>query len=684
MLSKALGNVCQRQLSLNPAIFKDRLRSATLTLKSSFKAYQSTNSASNSLKQLAKTLRYGGLSLGTGFCLLRGIRVAHCKSKPSSTRLAEATTKSTLYPLTWSDIWQIIKPYLHYLILATFGAIAVALLNIKLPMLLGDLVNAIAGILTKKPDAAFTDVNPIAGNLLLLYVAQAFFTFFYITALSIMGERMAADLRVKLVSKLLHHDMSFFDEQRTGELNDRCTNDVQEFKSSFKLCVAQGLRTFAQVSGCVASMFLISAKMTALTIGVVPLVILVGTACGAVLRQLSLSAQIQSSRAAGVAEEALQNIRTVKAFAMEDVEVSLYAQEVDKARVLSEKLGAGIGLFQAGTNVFLNGIVLGILYGGAQLMSTSDLSPGQLMSFLVTAQTIQKSLSQLSLVFGHAVKGWTSCARIVELLNLETVNIYGDKKIPFHSLFGEIELKNVSFAYPSRPEKKIFDNLNLKINAGQTIAFCGPSGAGKSTIISLIERLYEPQAGSVSLDGKDLRTLNPYWLRRNVIGIISQEPVLFATTIEENIRYGRPGATDAQVREAAELANAHEFIDGFPQKYKTLVGERGVTLSGGEKQRIAVARALLKDPPVLILDEATSALDQLNESKVQEALSRVMRNRTVIIIAHRLSTIRHADVICVVKDGKVWEQGNHENLMKTNGIYAAMVKMQAQEKQHQD
>uniref|UniRef100_A0A914PU77 ABC transmembrane type-1 domain-containing protein n=1 Tax=Panagrolaimus davidi TaxID=227884 RepID=A0A914PU77_9BILA len=342
------------------------------------------------------------------------------------------------------------------------GAIVVALLNIRLPILLGDLVNVIAGLLTNKNELQFETINPIAGKLLGLYVAQAIFTFLYITSLSIMGERMAADLRVKLLNKLLHHDMCFFDEQRTGELNDRLNNDVQEFKSSFKLCVAQGLRTFAQTSGCIISLYFISPTMTMLTVGIVPMVILVGTFCGALLRKISLAAQAQSARASGVAEEALQNIRTVKAFAMEDAEIDLYAQEVDKARVMSEQLGAGIGLFQAGTNVFLNGIVL-----------------------------------------------------------------------------------------------------------------------GKSTIVSLIERLYEPTSGNVTLDGKDLRTLDPYWLRRNVIGIISQEPVLFATTIEENIRYGKPDATDEEVREAAKLANAHEFIETFPDKYKTIVGERGVTLSGG-------------------------------------------------------------------------------------------------------
>uniref|UniRef100_A0AC34RIQ6 ATP-binding cassette sub-family B member 8, mitochondrial n=1 Tax=Panagrolaimus sp. JU765 TaxID=591449 RepID=A0AC34RIQ6_9BILA len=613
------------------------------------------------LKKIVKSFRLTAVCLGSTLSAFKCISLAECKKKKN--RLSSASDGSIAQyhqPLTWMDVWLIIKPYIHYLILATAGAIIVAILNIQLPIMLGDVVNVIAKLLTNKSQTSFNELNPFAGKLLFLYVAQAVFTFFYITCLSIMGERMAADLRIQLLQKLLHHDMSFFDEQRSGDLTERIVNDVQEWKSSFKLCVAQGLRTFTQTGGCVISLYLNSPKMTLIIVAVVPLVIAIGTFCGAILRKMSLKVQAQNALASNVAEEAIQNIRTVKAFAAEDSEVELYKTEVEKARIMSERLGAGIGIFQAGTNIFLNGIVLGILYGGAQLIASNDLTPGQLMSFLVTSQTIQRSLSQLSLVFGHAVKGWSSLARIVEILHLKTEHNLGSQRIAFHSLFGDIVLDNVKFSYPARPDKTVFDGFSLKIEAGKTTALCGPSGAGKSTIVSLIERFYEPQDGKIT---------------RNVIGIISQEPILFATTIEENIRYGRPDASDELVKEAAKLANAHEFIETFPDKYKTVVGERGVTLSGGEKQRIAIARALLKDPPVLILDEATSALDHANEQKVQEALSRVMRNRTVLVIAHRMSTIKNADCICVIKDGKVAEQGNHASLMKLKGIYSALVKM---------
>uniref|UniRef100_A0A915DG07 Mitochondrial potassium channel ATP-binding subunit n=1 Tax=Ditylenchus dipsaci TaxID=166011 RepID=A0A915DG07_9BILA len=454
-----------------------------------------------------------------------------------------------------------------------------------------------------------------------------------------------------------------------------------------------------QTAGCIASLYLISPQMTILTVSVIPVVIGIGTAFGMILRHISVAAQNQNAIAVDVAAEAFQNIRTVKAFSMEEAELNLYQQEIEKSRVMNERLGAGIGAFQASTNIFLNGgilltrkqiyhvlfsfdislIVLGILYGGAKLMVSSDISPGDLMSFLVTSQTIQRSLTQLSLVFGNAVKGWTACSRIHEFLQIQPRNCHGLTQIPFHSLMGNIQLENVSFAYLTRPDQKVLNNLNLNIESGNTVALCGPSGSGKSTVAALIERLYEPQQGKITLDGVNLRQLNPYWLRRDVIGIISQEPILFATTIEENIRYGKTSATDEEVREAAELANADSFIRNFPDGYKTVVGERGVTLSGGQKQRVAIARALLKNPPVLILDEATSALDAESERMVQQALDRVMKDRTVLIIAHRLSTIRNADIICVIKDGQVVEQGSHEELLRQKGAYHNLINMQRQD-----
>ncbi|VDM38453.1 unnamed protein product [Toxocara canis] len=619
-------------------------------------------------RSLLRTARLGGLSLSFALPLLR---LAYCQPPSSAelSRRAESLSQQlgqTKEPqLRLLDVWRLLKPYLGWFMAAVVCAILTAFLNVQLPLLLGEMVNEMVDLLRCESKGELADVSllrPIGVKLLFTYAAQAVLTFLYITFLSLMGERMAADLRMTLFERLLHQDMSFYDATLTGELNARLSADVHEFKSCFKLAVAQGLRTFTQTGGCMVSLYMISPKMTIITMTAMPMVILVGTAFGALLRGLSRSAQSQSAIAAAVADEAFANIRTVRAFAMEEQEIALFGREVQEARRLSEWLGCGIGLFQGATNFFLNafcfiGVVLAVLYGGASLISAEELNAGGLMSFLVTAQTIQRSLSQLSVVFGHALKGWTAGARVFEFINLvPKIPVKGGIRIPYHSLLGEVHFDNVSFAYPTRPRQFVLDGLHLTVEPGKVLALCGPSGEGKTTLTALLERFYEPTLGRVTLDGKDIRTLDPSWLRGSVIGLISQEPVLFATTIEENIRYGKPDATDEEVREAAELANAHIFIDEFPDGYRTMVGERGVTLSGGQKQRIAIARALLKNPPVLVLDEATSALDAESEHIVREALDRAMRGRTVIIIAHRLSTIQNADTIAVLKGGKIVEE----------------------------
>ncbi|RCN44245.1 putative antigen peptide transporter-like 2 [Ancylostoma caninum] len=630
-------------------------------------------------------LKVGRLS---GLCLsawyIPFLRLAECKSRIPLSRRADHLSRQYLSneepSLALSDVWSLIRPYWFWFLAAVVSAVLAAVVNIQLPIYLGELIDKIVQLIKDQSRGAVGDlaiIKPQAIKLVLCYTAQAVLTFFYISFLTVLGERMAADLRVKLFDRLLVMDMAFFDSQKTAELTSRLNVDVQEFKSCFKLTVAQGLRTLAQVGGCVVSLFRISPQMTMYTVAALPLVIAIGTLFGALLRSLSRRAQAQSAVAAAVADEALGNIQTVRAFAMEEQESRLFEREIRSACSLQETLGMGIGLFQGATNFFLNGIVLSVLYGGSKMINAGEMTPGELMSFLVTAQTIQRSLSQLSIVFGNAVKGWTAGARVFQFANLRpSIRIDDGVCIPYHTLWGEVRFEDVGFAYPTRPEHHVFEKLNLTIPAGQIVALCGPSGEGKSTIAALLERFYEPLSGRILLDNQDLRTLNLEWLRGQVIGLISQEPVLFATSIEENIRYGRPNATQEEVMQAAQLANAHEFISKFPDGYKTIVGERGTQLSGGQKQRIAIARALLKNPPILVLDEATSALDAESERSVRDALDQAMKGRTVLIIAHRLSTIRNANLICVVKDKKVLEQGTHDQLVQKQGIYYNLIKSQ--------
>lgn len=582
----------------------------------------------------------------------------------------------------WEKLLNYLKPHKWLLIAAVGSALAVAFLNVYIPAMLGVIVNVLAGI-RNNPAADFIDeIKMPAFKLISLYVGQAAFTFFYIHLLSQVGEKVATQMKQDLFVSILRQDIEFFDKERTGELVNRLTVDVQDFKSSFKQTISGGLRAITQVVGSAVSLLVISPHLTGLTMICVPSVVIGGTFIGSLLRKLSREAQTQIEKATLVAEEALSNMRTVRAFAAEDSEAQMFAKECDEAAQLSMELGLGIGLFQAGTNLFLNGMVLGTMFLGGHLMSTGQMSAGDVMAFLVNAQTVQRSVAQLSLLFGSVVKGISAGGRVFEYINKKpAMDTSGTKYIKYHEFHGDIEFKNVTFAYPTRPEAVILKDFNLKIPAGKTVAIVGTSGNGKSTIAALLERFYDVNEGQVSIDGVVLREFDGKWLRGRALGLIGQEPVLFATTVRENIRYGRPEATDAEVMQAATIANAHEFIQSFPEGYDTLVGERGMALSGGQKQRVAIARAVLKNPPVIILDEATSALDSASEKVVQKALETAAKGRTVLVIAHRLSTVINADLIVVLNKGKIVEMGNHEQLKKLKGFYWNLIKQQDQDQE---
>ncbi|KAJ9586112.1 hypothetical protein L9F63_020249 [Diploptera punctata] len=601
---------------------------------------------------------------------------AHKKTRISGLILEENVNKDPRFD--WNQFFTLLWPHIWYLLAAIAGALAVALLNIQIPQVLGNIVNVVAKFARDGSSAMFNEkIKLPVFHLVNLYILQAFFTFIYIYLLSCVGERVATQLKQELFESIMRQDIAFFDKQRTGELVNRLTSDIQDFKSSFKLCISQGFRSVAQIFGCGMSLYLISPQMTGALLFVVPTVIGVGTLLGSLLRKLSREAQAQVAKTTNIGEEAISNIRTVRAFAMEKQECDLFEQEAEKACNLNQRLGLGIGLFQAGTNLFLNGMILGTLYVGGHLVSTSQVTPGDLMSFLVASQTIQRSLAQLSLLFGHMVKGISAGARIFEFINLEpSMPLTGGKTIPHHSLIADVVFNNVTFAYPTRPQQVVLKNFNLHLPAGKTVAIVGSSGNGKSTVAALLERFYDVDKGSISVGGTDIRNLNPSWLRGRAIGFINQEPILFATSIMENIRYGRPSATDNEVIEAAKMANAHEFIESFPEGYSTVVGERGVTVSGGQKQRIAIARALLKNPAILILDEATSALDAESEKIVQSSLDNATRGRTVLVIAHRLSTVQNADLIVVLHDGVIVEMGTHDALKAQRGLYWNLIRQQ--------
>ncbi|XP_059252093.1 mitochondrial potassium channel ATP-binding subunit isoform X1 [Mustela nigripes] len=578
----------------------------------------------------------------------------------------------------WKLFWQFLRPHLLVLGAAIVLALGAALVNVQIPLLLGQLVEIVAKYTRDHVGSFLTESRHLSIHLLILYGVQGLLTFGYLVLLSRIGERMAVDMRRALFSNLLQQDIAFFDALKTGQLVSRLTTDVQEFKSSFKLVISQGLRSCTQVAGCLVSLSMLSPRLTLLLMVATPTLMGVGTLMGSALRKLSRQCQEQVARATGVADEALGNVRTVRAFAMEHREEERYGAELEESRCKAEELGQGIALFQGLSNIAFNCMVLGTLFIGGSLVAGQQLTGGDLMSFLVASQTVQRSMANLSVLFGQVVRGLSAGARVFEYMTLRPcIPLSGGCRVPQEHLCGAIAFHDVCFSYPCRPGFQVLQDFTLTLPPGKIVALVGQSGGGKTTVASLLERFYDPTAGVVTLDGRDLRTLDPSWLRGHVIGFISQEPVLFGTTIMENIRFGKPGATDKEVYAAAQEANAHEFITSFPEGYNTVVGERGATLSGGQKQRLAIARALIKQPAVLILDEATSALDSESERVVQEALDRASAGRTVLVIAHRLSTVRGAHHIVVMAHGRVCEVGTHEELLTKGGLYAELIRRQA-------
>ncbi|KAI9244986.1 ABC transporter type 1, transmembrane domain-containing protein [Phascolomyces articulosus] len=497
------------------------------------------------------------------------------------------------------DIWSLIKPDLLLMCCIVLTAVAAAFIQLQTPVITGELINVISsGSSALLASAGISQLNRPAMKLFGLLSAQGILTFAHISLVSIFGENVAKRLRAQLFAAMVKQDMSFFDTHRSGELVGRLTTDVADFKHTFKQLVTQGLKSVTQTVGSAIHLFKISTPLTLTMLGTMPVLYVLLNIYGAYLRKLSRHGKSIEGQATGVAGEAISNMRTVRAFAAEEKEMEYYGQACDELSTTSRKLGFHIGMFQGLTNISIGCMVLTVLYYGGSLVVRNELTGGELMSYMLSTQTAQQSLVSLGVLFGQTIKAAASATRVFEFIHLEpTVPIKGGNTLS--NVWGDVRFQDIEFSYPSRPDHQVLDLFNLHVHQGTTVALCGSSGSGKSTIASLLERFYEPTAGSVFLDGNDLSDMDPSWLRQQ-IGFINQEPVLFATTILENIRYGRPDATMEQVQQAARQANAEAFIESFPDGYDTVVGERGAALSGGQKQRIAIARAILKDPKVIM------------------------------------------------------------------------------------
>jgi ATP-binding cassette subfamily B protein len=504
-----------------------------------------------------------------------------------------------------------------------------------------------------------------------LFVVQGIAVALRATLFTISGERIVTRLRADLFAKLMDQEIGFFDEKKTGELTNRLASDTTVLQNTLSVNISMALRFLASIVGGVACLFYTSARLTAVMLAIVPPVAFGAVAYGRRVRKLSRDVQDALAAATHVAEEALSGIRTVRAFTAEPTEAKRYAAAVDTSFALAKKRTIMASTFMGVASFAAYGAISAVLWYGGRLVTAKALTPGALTSFLVYTLLVAFSLGGLSDLWADFMKASGAADRIFELLDREpAIPPRGGAELA--RVEGRVDFEGVVFAYPSRPDAKVLTGVDLHIAPGEVVALVGPSGAGKSTIAGLLTRLYDPEAGRIRLDGRDLRDLDPVGLRRQ-IGVVAQEPILFSSSIADNIRYGRADARDFEVEAAARAANAHDFITRFPAGYETLVGERGAQLSGGQKQRVAIARAVLKDPRILVLDEATSALDAESEHLVQEALDRLMEGRTTLIIAHRLSTVMHADRVLVIDGGKIVQSGPHAALMGEEGIYKRLV-----------
>ena len=567
------------------------------------------------------------------------------------------------------ELWPFLKPY-KLMILAAFIVLTLtAVVSLILPLAVRRVVDTFSLGNTIILDQYFVAAIGIAG---LLSIGTAL-RYALVTRL---GERVVTDIRKAVFARVIHLSPQFFEKIMTGEVLSRITTDTTVILSVIGSSISIALRNVFILIGGMILMLLTSLKLTSLVFLIVPAILVPILVLGRRLRVISRENQDWIAASSGNASEALMAVQTVQAFSHENLTKKSFDSVAEtsfssaKKRIITRSFLTVIVIF-----LVFSGVV-GVLWVGARDVRNELMSVGMLVQFVIYSIMVAGAVAALSEIWSELQRAAGATERLIELLNVEdTVNDPIQAVSPPTNWLGEITFNDVTFAYPSRADDATLSNFNLTIKPGETLALVGISGAGKSTFIQLLQRFYDPDQGEIFLDGIDIKTMKRLEFRKS-IALVPQDPVIFATTVMENIRFGNPEANDEEIFQAARSASAHDFISELPQGYETYVGERGVMLSGGQKQRVAIARAILRNAPVLLLDEATSALDAENERSVQKAFDHLSKGRTTIVVAHRLATVKKADRIIVLDAGKIIAEGNHEKLISEKGLYARLASLQ--------
>lgn len=569
-----------------------------------------------------------------------------------------------------AQLWPYLKRYRHLML----GAAAALILTSGLTLALGQGVRLVIdqGILAQSLGA----LNRTLGFVMVLVVAMAVGTFVRFYLVTWLGERVSADLRADVFAHLVHMHPSYFEENASGDIMSRLTTDTTLLQSIIGSSLSFALRNALTVTGGLVMLLITNLKLSLVVLLGVPAVLIPVLYMGKQVRQLSRRSQDTVADVGSYAGEIIRQIKTVQSYAREPFEKAAFQVEVDAALEVARQRIRQRSILMAVVILLAFTAIAAMVWVGGYDVMTGTMSGGELAAFVFYAVMVAFGVAGVSEVYGEVQRAAGATERLMELLAEPSIIVSPTESRPLdNDAPNHLTLTNVSFSYPSRPETNALSDVNLAVKRGETVALVGPSGAGKSTLFELLLRFYDPQQGSVSLLGQDVRELPLPELRQH-IGLVPQQPVLFSNDVWHNIRYGRPEASDTEVLAAAEAANAMPFIEALPQGFASDLGEAGVRLSGGQKQRLVIARAILKDPDLLLLDEATSALDAESEYQVQQALDKLMKQRTTLIIAHRLATVQGADRIVVMDQGRIVAEGTHNQLLTQSPLYRRLAELQ--------